>query len=142
MEKEGQPPRDYFGSGTHLEGGLKVGLQVYDYPLNLDALPKYGAQSVLEGYRITHVGVLVSGSIPTAGNAPTIRLFYIASEATLAIWVWGFKHRPGPDHPDLPCCGWDLATFKYEGLCSHSPFNEPVSGNFDLTPEQLDTIAA
>jgi hypothetical protein len=58
MEKEGQPSRDHFGSGTRLEGGLKVRLKVYDYPLNLDALPKHVAQSVLEGYRITHVGVL------------------------------------------------------------------------------------
>lgn len=113
MEKEGEPPRDYFGSGTDADEGIEIRLETYDLPLDFTRLPKYVAESIREGYRITHVGVLVSGPLPAAGQVPRFRIFYIAVEATLTLWFWGFKSRNG--HPaDVAACGWDLDAFLYE----------------------------
>ena len=47
-----------------------------------------------------------------------------------------------PDHRMIECCPWPLSSFSYAGLCSHSPLGEMVEGNFDLSAEQLETIAA
>jgi hypothetical protein len=141
MEKEGERPRDYFGSATSEDGGFDTRLPVYDYPLNLSALPKYVAQAVSEGYRITHVGILISGPKPAPAQIPTFRLFYVAAEATLAMWFWAFNYRD-KNHPDLECCAWDLDAFQYDGVCSHSAFKEGIRGNFELTAEELEAVAA
>jgi hypothetical protein len=42
--------------------------------------------------------------------------------------------------PDI--CLWDRDTLEYKGLCSHNPLYETPLGNFNLTPEQLETMAA
>jgi hypothetical protein len=141
MEKEGKPPRDYFGSATESNEGFERRATTYEPPLNLEALPKYVAESIREGYRITHMGVLVYGPLPTAAQVPKFRVFYVAVEATLTLWFGGLRHRP--QHPaDVAACGWNLGAFRYEGLCSHSAFLEAVRGNFNLTAEQLETLAA
>jgi hypothetical protein len=141
MEKEGEPPRDYFGSATAAAGGFDTRLPVYDYPLNLSVLPKYVAEAVREGYSITHVGILLSGPPPTPGHVPIYRIFYVATEATLAMWFWTFRYRR-ENHANLACCGWDLEAFQYEGLCSHSPLHEGVRGDFDLTAKQLEIVVS
>jgi hypothetical protein len=140
MEKEGKCPREYVGSGTEANEGFDRRRTTYKPPLNIDTLPRYVAESIREGYRITHVGVLVSGPLPTAAQVPKFRLFYVAVEATLTLWFWGFKSR-SRDPADVAACGWDLGAFRYDGLCSHSAFTEGVKGNFNLTAEQLETIA-
>jgi hypothetical protein len=40
------------------------------------------------------------------------------------------------------CYPWPLDSFPYRGLCSHSPLLEQVAGNFDLSDEQLEAMAA
>lgn len=40
------------------------------------------------------------------------------------------------------CCPWPRDTFLYDGLCSHSPMGDTISGDFELSPEQLEEAAA
>jgi hypothetical protein len=39
-------------------------------------------------------------------------------------------------------CPLAIDTLPYDGLCSHCCLSEGVSGDFDLTPEELDAKAA
>ena len=40
------------------------------------------------------------------------------------------------------CCPWHGDAFSYKSLCSHNPLLESVAGNFDLSREELETMAA
>ena len=40
------------------------------------------------------------------------------------------------------CCPWKREEFTYHGLCSHNAMIEMILGDFDLTGEQLEHIAA
>jgi hypothetical protein len=40
------------------------------------------------------------------------------------------------------CCPWSLDSFPYGGLCSHNALFEDVRGDFDLSADQLEAIAA
>lgn len=39
-------------------------------------------------------------------------------------------------------CPWKLETLSWRGHNSHNPLREMVSGDFDLSDEQLEMIAA
>lgn len=40
------------------------------------------------------------------------------------------------------CCPWPRDSYSYGGLCSHDALLEMVAGDFDLSAEQLEAIAA
>jgi hypothetical protein len=40
------------------------------------------------------------------------------------------------------CCPWPRNSLSYIGLCSHSALAEDVTGNFELSSEQLEAVAA
>ncbi|KAM3088414.1 Heat shock protein ssb1 [Clarireedia jacksonii] len=40
------------------------------------------------------------------------------------------------------CCPWERSSFSYNGLSSHNPLIEAVRGDFELTPEEREAMAA
>jgi hypothetical protein len=38
-------------------------------------------------------------------------------------------------------CRWDREDLDYDGLCTHCCMNEGVSGNFELSAEQLEALS-
>lgn len=39
-------------------------------------------------------------------------------------------------------CPWPREEFSYRGLCTHNPLIESPVGDFDLSPEQMEVVAA
>jgi hypothetical protein len=42
----------------------------------------------------------------------------------------------------LRMCPWDREAFEYEGACSHNLTVKPVLGDYPLTKEELESVAA
>lgn len=131
-------PKVYIGSGTSTSGGVGARLKQYDDGF---LLPRYVEATLHEGYHITHKGLLCWTPTPSATQVPINRLLFFALEATLAFMFWTMRQRTGY-HGLTDLCLWDHDTLEYIGLCSHSALYEGILGDFDLTPEELETQAA
>jgi len=79
--------------------------------------------------------------IPSAGDVPKLRLLYIAIEAALSFCFWAVQSKT-KDYSMSGCCPWPRGYFSYSGLCSHCALAEHIAGEFDLSSEQLEAIAA
>jgi hypothetical protein len=62
-------------------------------------------------------------------------------EATFSYVFWAMRTTKR-DYGMSQICPWPLDTFEYNGLCSHCSLREGVSGDFDLTPEEIEATAA
>ncbi|KAH0363440.1 heat shock protein 70, partial [Aureobasidium melanogenum] len=143
LTKVGCLPLIYIGSATCFTSGVKRRWAVYDGRTDEHLpLPFYVRRALLAGYTISHKALLVYGPIPSAGNVPVVRLFYVAVECVLTFWFWGMRSFT-KDYGIGSCCPWprDEDDFEYRGLCSHSSMAEGVLGDFDLTPEQLEALS-
>lgn len=104
-------------------------------------LPVYVKAALDEGYTIVHKGILCSFVRPTPALQPVARLLAILLEATFtyifsAIIKSKWKYdRIGHIH------FWPRDSFVYEGLCSHNPLHEGVTGAFTMTPGQREAFA-
>ncbi|KAK6214862.1 hsp70-like protein [Colletotrichum tabaci] len=85
--------------------------------------------------------LLVTCPIPSAANVPRFRLLMVAIEAALSFYFWTMASRD-KDYKIGSCRRWPLESFTYHGICTHNALGEGPSGNFDLSPEQLELIAA
>lgn len=141
-EKQGCVDFIYIGSGTEMKAGVLARWRVYNNPdKHKDRLPKYLQQALDNGYKIVHKGVLVSCPIPSAANAPRLRLLFVVMEATFCFLFWAMRSN-NKDYGMGACCPWPRESFTYRGLCSHNALIEQVSGKIDLSGEQLEALAA
>ena len=139
LEKPQCTPQLYIGSGTHAIRGVHTRFQQYDAGHNL---PKHMTIAIAEGYKITYKGILCSVPLPGAADVPRLRIIFILLEATFTFVFWAIKinTRYGLGMHGLR--RWSLSDFEYKGLCSHTPLMETVAGDLDLSPEELEAIAA
>lgn len=70
-----------------------------------------------------------------------MRLLFFAMEATFSFMFWAMYSKT-KDYGMSECCPWPRKSFSYGGLCSHSSLAEGVHGQFDLSVEQLESMAA
>jgi hypothetical protein len=143
LVKSGFLPLLYIGSATAVYRGTKARWHVYDGQTIHAALPQFVKAALLDGYTYAHKGLLVWTPIPSPANVPMVRLLFVAMEAAFTFFFWAMTSI-SKDYGMGGCCPWSacLDEIDYEGLCGHSPLAEGVSGNFDLSPEQLTTLAA
>jgi hypothetical protein len=81
-------------------------------------------------------------AIPTAALQPALRLLFMAVEAFFANVFWAMRTPKGGDYGMAQICPWSLDMLDWDGLCSHYALSEDVVGDFDLSPEELETKAA
>jgi len=137
LEKPGCRPRLYIGSGTNTIGGVRVRLRQYDDGF---LLPQWVKDALDHGYTIVHKGLLCWISEPIAALGPVSRLLLVAVEAAFAYMFWAMKARTS-DYGMGHICLWNRHTLEYDGLCSHPSLNEGISGDFDLSAEQIEAQA-
>ena len=142
LEQPGCEVLIYIGSGTDAEGGIPRRWRHYDKP---DAyrymLPEYVRRALDAGYKITHKGLLVWTPIPRAAYVPRLRLLFVATEVAFSFLFWTMNSKDKDFNIGF-CCPWPREAFSYSGLCSHSALGEAINGNFNLSAEQLTTMAA
>lgn len=137
--KPGHPPRIYIGSATDSKQGSNIRWACYNAEWTL---PKYVADTLQEGFTIVYKGLLCwTPSIPTPGLQPTLRLFFLLLEATFSYVFWAIRTIT-KDYGMAHLCLWDRHALEYTGLCSHCCLTEGVRGDFSLSSEQLEALAA
>jgi len=142
LEKPGHLPLIYIGSGTDAKRGCPARLQIYEQLKHFHMWPRNVLKAHRDGYKITHIGWLVSAPIPSAGIIPPVRLLFIAMEATFSFLFWTMKSAD-KDYGMASCCPWfGKGLFTHGGLCSHNALLEMVCGNFNITPAEREAIAA
>ena len=62
-------------------------------------------------------------------------------EAALSFLFWAMSSRKEL-HSCREFCPWSRDLLEWHGLCSHNPLVEGVPGDFDLSREQLEEMAA
>ncbi|CAO2656863.1 Nn.00g056660.m01.CDS01 [Neocucurbitaria sp. VM-36] len=139
LEKPGYPPRIYIGVATNAKSGVSARFKHYDEG---EYLPRYVKSSLAEGFTIVTKRVICWVPIPTPAMVPINRLLFYSLEATFTCLFWAMKCSLEKDFGMGHICPWDRATLEYSGLCSHSSLNDGIIGDFDLTPEELESIAA
>lgn len=141
LTKPGCIPLIYVGTGTRgRKEGASQRLDSYDR-LEWSMLPRFVAAALRDGYQITHKGTLAWAPVPTPGQIPKTRLLFLALEATFSFLFWAMKSRD-KDYNMGSCCPWPRSSFTYGGLCSHNALWEKPAGDFELTEEQLEEMAA
>lgn len=138
LKKKGEVSLIYIGSGTDGTSGVRARWRKYDRG---DSLPVYVKAALDQGYTIVHKGLLLWSPIPSATNVPRLRILFVAMEASFSFLFWAMYSK-SKDYGMGACCPWDRASFSYRGLCSHNALLETVAGDFDLSPEQLEELAA
>ena len=138
LHRNSHRPLLYIGSGTDATRGVCSRLANYDYGV---LLPRHLQTALNDGYRIVHKALLFSSPVPPAANVPTLRTAYLAAEAAMTYIFGAFRDR-NKSYGFGDLCPWTQDLFEWNGLCSHSPLLEPVYGDFDLSPEQLEAKAA
>ncbi|KAF4453383.1 carbamoyl-phosphate synthase arginine-specific large chain [Fusarium austroafricanum] len=119
LRKPGCRPKLYIGSGT-AQAGVHARLNQYSQNCH---------------YMLPSGATLLDHS-PSA-LVPLNRLFFLALEATFAFMFWAMgpqKEYHGMDN----VCLWDRASLEYDGICTHCSLAERVTGDFDLTAEELE----
>ncbi|KFY92389.1 hypothetical protein V498_04989 [Pseudogymnoascus sp. VKM F-4517 (FW-2822)] len=138
LEKAGFEPLVYIGSGTNADSGVRSRWSSYD---RRNVLPRFVKVAFDTGYTVTHKGLLMWSAIPAAAEVPCLRLLFVAIEATFSFMFWTMYSKT-KDYGMGGICQWPRDEFAYYGLCSHNAMYEGVMGNFDLTADQLEAIAA
>ena len=139
LKKPGCIDLVYLGSGTDGNGSVRSRINQYNRR-EYQNLPYHVVAAMNNGYTIAHIGLLVWAPIPTAADMPRTRLLFVAMEASLAFLFWTMQSTT-KDYRMGSCCPWDRDSFAYRGLCSHNALSEAVKGDFDLSAEELESIA-
>lgn len=140
LTKSGCRPKLYVGSGTNTTRGVRARMYEYDV---LKVIPDYVQLALDDGYAITTKALLVYCPIPAPAQQVTVRYAIYTLEAALSCILSAFVN-PGKRYGFGDLFTWPRAThnFEYDGLCSHSAFLDPVRGDLNLSPEELEEIAA
>jgi hypothetical protein len=138
LEKPNHPAKIYIGTGTALAG---IGIRFRQYDMD-ERLPSRMHIARIDGYEITHKGLLCWMKIPPPALVPISRLLFILLEATFAYAFWAMDVSSEHRFPDMRhLCRWEIDEIEYPGLCSHCCLDEGFHGDFDLTAEQLEAQA-
>jgi hypothetical protein len=139
LEKSGERPSIYIGSGTDATSGVTVRLWGYDNDHRVAANVKH---ALADGYTITHKGLLCWARIPVPLLRFPIGTLFYAMEATFSMLFWSMELRTkNYGFPQL--CPWPLDTLEYSRLCTHTSFADPICGEHaGLTPQQIAAKAA
>lgn len=137
LKKPGRRPLIYIGSATAATGA-RIRLQEHKHG---SLCPRYVKDAKRGGYKITHTALLAQCPLPAASEIPIFRTVVIALEAAFSCVFWAM-HSRDKSYGFGNLCPWPRDSFKWNGLCSHSPLLELVRGDFDFTPEQLEEFAA
>lgn len=140
LEKLDCRPRIYIGSGTSSLFGVSARFAEYSRDIHAVAFPQYVKESLEEGYVIVHQGLLCWTPLPSAALQRRTRLLFVAIEAAFAYVFWAMKATKG-DYGMSWVCPWGRENLEYDGLCSHPCLTEPVTGDFNLSPEDLEAQA-
>lgn len=139
MEKEGEKPGLYIGSGTEVVYGVRQRINIYSGEGRL--LPRFVKLRLGQGYQITHVGLLCWFPSPAASLVPRVRAQVLLLEAAFAIAfhaAFAAITDQGISHLLL----WPRKMVDWAPLCSHLPLTEAIRGNLELSPEELEIVAA
>ncbi|KAG4415314.1 hypothetical protein IFR04_011569 [Cadophora malorum] len=139
LEKTGHKPELYIGSGTEAEYGVILRFRTYQ-PGNY-LLPLLVRDAFRQGYQMTHFGLLCWIPLPTPGLVPRVRARFLSLEAIFAS-VFHAMRKAKSDRYYEHVLLWERDAVEWEPLCTHSPLNEKIIGNLDLTEEELEIIAA
>lgn len=104
-------------------------------------LPEHVRNALRDGWEIVHRGVLVTCPIPSPALIPRLRLVCVAYESVLAFTFWTLHNRD-KDFGYAQHLLWSKDDVEWDGACGHDPFQEGIAGEFDLTEEQLEEMAA
>lgn len=138
----------YIGSGTNAADGVQHRFVTYnksgDYTESepkKSALPEYMKEAIAQGCKVIHKGLLAWCRKPSYKDVARFRLLFGAMEAAFSFHFWAMKRRD-MDYGRGDCCPWSREDFDYSyyGLCSHSSLNDFIKGNFDLTPEEIESL--
>jgi hypothetical protein len=141
LEKDDCFPLVYIGSGTDAVRGVRSRMKQH---VNGHYIPKYAKIAKRNGYKITHIGLLLWCDIPEPTAVPRTRLLFLALESALTFLFWAMykaESNPEQDYDMGACFYWDKKDLTYGGLCSHDPLRETVNGDVGLTPEQIKAMA-
>jgi hypothetical protein len=83
----------------------------------------------------------VSCPLPSAADIPPVRALFVAMEAMFSFLFWTMKSKK-KDYRMGVYCPWERKCFAYDGISSHNPLWEGVTGDFELTPQQREAMAA
>jgi len=139
MEKAGCDPDLYCGSGTDADVGASSRLKNYT-PLGSN-LPPFIKLRFQQGYHISHIGLLCRALLPTPGLVPRVRARFLLLEAAFTI-VFHAAFEASTDSFLSHLYLWPREAVSWGPLCSHLPLNEAIRGNLDMSPEELEIIAA
>lgn len=132
MEKIGQRPRVYTGSGTNSTAGARVRMGHY---ASLTNLPRFVKAALDDGFTITNVGMICWSDIPAAQFVPKCQLRFLGLEATFSYLF--FTGIPAiTDSIWTKAVPWKRNQVEWDPLCGHTSLNERPN-NLHLTDEQL-----
>ena len=139
MVKRGHRGRLYFGSGTNAEHGVTA--RATDYRPDGTNLPRFVAQAFRDGFVISHIGLLCWTPLPTPGLVPRARGLFLALEAAFDV-IFHAKIKAITDSYFGHLVLWSADSVDWDPLCSHLPLTEAIRGGLEMTPEELETVAA
>lgn len=135
LVKEGCEPALSIGSGTDAIGGYKRRIKHYDnkkHPL----LPRFVRIFYDRGYDLAHIGALCWSPIPRVDTRPRARLRFLGLEGTFSNLFYSV----------IPTCmdalwtsimPWRREDVLWRPANSHTPFNEGVGPDLEMSDEQL-----
>ncbi len=138
LEKPNSKPLLYIGSATSRLQGLKH--RMVAYRSQSSRLPRYLAQALKEGFKITCKGVLLTMPRPEPVEVQLHRHFMFALEATLSFAFWAMYSKE-TDYKMGHLCKWDIETLEWYGLCSHSALYDWMvleTQELDMTPKEIE----
>lgn len=146
LEKAGERPRIYIGSGTSAEGGVRRRMTTYDRRSDTgepqSTISEYVETSLQEGYAITHKCLLAWTPLPLPSDRYELRCLFLVLETICTLCFWAMKSRE-KDYYMPALCPWPRHSFTYDGCCTHFSINEQIMGqNEKATPEEINRVAA
>jgi hypothetical protein len=139
MEKDGCDPCVYIGSGTNADLGVRARMR--SYAPGRSGLPRFVQLRFGQGYHVSHIGLLCYTPLPSPGLAPRVQARILLVEATMTV-TFHAAYAAVTDSWFSDLLFWPREKVLWKPLCSHLPFKEAVRGNLDLSPEELEIIAA
>lgn len=130
----------YIGSGTGSDSGCTSRTAVYSNKTHAQ-LPQHVRLAYDRGYEFSHVGMLCWTSLPSPTLVPLTRLLFICLEGVFTCLFYSafYTIMEGLWDDLMP---WTRDSVSWGALNSHLPFIEGVGDMLDLSPTQLESIAA
>jgi len=138
LEKEGELPMIYVGSGTDSRASVSGRLSGYELSYKQ---PRYFKQILEQGYKVTYQGLLCWGDMPAIEFVPRLRLLFLGLEGLFTFSLWAMYSVVFADFGMSHACPWSITKMNWRGLCGHTPLLENVP-NLSLSEQQLLDVHA